>query len=108
MRLPQVDTQVCDLVSAIAQVDHASAQPHGQDPQWEMRCRTVLESMRACAGESYKGDPATVADIDGLHLNVPMSTRRLKLWERETDDVIVAVLGFPVHAWMRPTTCYAT
>ncbi|WP_428848905.1 XopAP family type III secretion system effector [Xanthomonas phaseoli] len=94
MCLPQVDTQVCDLVSAIAQVDHASAQPHGQDPQWEMRCRTVLESMRACAGESYKGDPATVADIDGLHLNVPMSTRRLKLWERETDDVIVVVLGF--------------
>lgn len=46
MRLPQVDTQVCDLVSAIAQVDHASAQPHGQDPQWEMRCRTVL---KACA-----------------------------------------------------------
>ncbi|WP_429001965.1 XopAP family type III secretion system effector [Xanthomonas euvesicatoria] len=94
MCLPQVDTQACDLVSAIAQVDRASAQPHGQDPQWEMRCRTVLESMRACAGESYKGDPATVADIDGLHLNVPMSTRRLKLWERETDDVIVAVLGF--------------
>ncbi len=41
-----------------------------------------------------KADLGTVADIGGLHLDVPMSTPRLKLWEGATDDAIVVVLGF--------------
>ncbi|MBO9790329.1 MULTISPECIES: XopAP family type III secretion system effector [Xanthomonas] len=92
--LLQIDAQTSDLASAIAQVDGASAQSSRQDEQWEMHCRVVLECMRACAGESYTADLATVADIGGLHLDAPMSTPRLKLWEGATDDAIVVVLGF--------------
>ncbi|AUJ11194.1 lipase [Xanthomonas oryzae pv. oryzae] len=92
--LLQIDAQTCDLASAIAQLDGAWAQSSRQDEQWEMHCRVVLECMRACAGESYMADLGTVADIGGLHLDVPMSTPRLKLWEGVTDDAIVVVLGF--------------
>ncbi len=93
-RLLQIDAQTADLASALAHVDDASAQSPGQDPQGEMRCRVVLECMRACAGESYTAELAAVADIGGLHLDAPMSTPRLKLWEGATDEAIIVVLGF--------------
>ncbi|SBV50877.1 hypothetical protein XBLMG947_1659 [Xanthomonas bromi] len=93
-RLLQIHAQTSDLAAAIAQVYGALAQSPGQDPQWEMHCRVVLECMRACAGEAYTADLAAVADIGGLHLDAPMSTPRLKLWEGATDDAIVVVLGF--------------
>lgn len=93
-RLLQIDAHTADLASALAHVDDASAQSPGQDPQGELRCRVVLECMRACAGESYTADLAAVAAIGGLHLDASMSTPRLKLWEGATDETIVVVLGF--------------
>ncbi len=92
-RLLQIDAQTCDLAAAIAQVDGTVAQSPGQDGQWEMHCCVVLECMRACASEAYTADLAAVADIGGLHLDAPMSTPRLKLWEGATDEAIVVVLG---------------
>ncbi len=77
----------------LLKVDGTLAQSPGRDPQWEMHCCVVLECMRTGAGEAYTADLAAVADIGGLHLDAPMSTPRLKLWEGATDDAIVVVLG---------------
>ncbi len=93
-RLLQLDPHTADLASAIAHVDDALAPSPAQDPQGELRCRVVLECMRACAGESYTADLAAVAAIGGLRLDASMSTPRLKLWEGATDEAIVVVLGF--------------
>ncbi|PPU97878.1 lipase [Xanthomonas hyacinthi] len=94
VRRLHIDAPSADLASAIAQVDGESAQSPGQDPQLELRCRVVLECMRACAGEAYTVDLAAVPDIGRLRFDAPMSTHRLKLWEGSTDDTVVVALGF--------------